>query len=749
MFKSQIFPINLMKKKLILVFLVWMLSPVFSFANFWNPVELKNIELNGIRLIQPSRYVTYGLDISNYRTHWSSAPVLDASNSRTNSFVVDIPTPDGSWASFSVFRNQVVPAELSLRYPEISTYTGQGITDPNAFAVFDFTYQGFHAMVISPNGTYFIDPVTLSDRDYCLVYYKRDFTTTKSFDCQYETLLHDGLSNRDVTNSSFVNRSVGSQLKTYRLAMATTGEYTAYHGGTKAGALSAIVTSINRVSGIYEKDLAIRLTLIPNTDTLIFLNASSDPYTNSSGGAMLGQNQTTVNSYIGSANYDIGHVFSTGGGGIAGLGVVCSSSNKARGVTGSSSPVGDPFDVDYVAHEIGHQFGGNHTFNSEVGACSGNRAFNAAYEPGSGSTIMAYAGICGSNNLQTNSDDYFHAKSFDEIIIYTTTGNGSSCPLVTSTGNTPPVINPIQARIIPYLTPFRMTADAFDPDGDSLTYCWEQYDLGPAGTWNSPTGNAPIFRSFDPSTSPTRLFPRLLNILNNSQSIGEVKPSYARILNFRLTVRDNRLNGGGVTNNDSLFQVQVINTGQAFAITSQNVAGITWTAGNLETITWNVGGSDIAPINTPLVNIFLSTNGGQSFPTVLASQVPNNGSYQITVPSLVTSTARIMVEGDGNIFFDINDRNFAIGTVGLDDATSAFPLTVSPNPASEYLELGVDYKGQDFVFWLMDMSGKLILSEKLSSSINTIGLEGVSKGMYIYKVFSADGRVVTGKLVVM
>jgi hypothetical protein len=360
---------------------------------------------------------------------------------------------------------------------------------------------------------------------------------------------------------------------------------------------------------------------------------------------------------------------------------------------------------------------------------------------------MAYAGICGNNNLQNNSDDYFHAKSFDEIIIYTTTGFGGTCPQVTPTGNTPPVINPIPSRVIPYLTPFRLTADAYDPDGDPITYCWEQYDLGPAGTWSAPVGNAPIFRSFDPVTTPTRLFPRLLNILNNSQSIGEVKPSYARTLNFRLTARDNRLNGGGVTNNDTMFQVQVINTGQAFAITSQNVTGVVWAAGTTETITWDVGGSDIAPINTPLVNILLSTDGGQTFPTVLASQVPNNGSYSLQVPFVNTSTARVMVEGDGNIFFDINDKNFTIGITSVQEQANTLPVELLPNPAADLLEVRFDGTYAEHQLMLFDAQGRKVLDRLLIGYAAKIDVSGLPRGFYTYRVSRVDGSEANGKLI--
>lgn len=720
--------------------------------DYWQSLENQRVVYKGERLINAVAYRSFRLDQNGLKSLLATAPELSASTLRSRQVVVSIPMPGGQFADFAIFKTEVMHPSLAARYPMITTYAGQGITDPQATARFDFTQFGFHGLILTPSGTWFIDPYSLQDQDHYMVYYKKDFFTSKERVCHvtessslYEEFRHGN-------SASSVAKSIGTELKTYRLAMAATGEYTAFYGGTVAGALAGIVTSVNRVSGIYEREFAIRMTLIPNTDTLIFTNANTDPYTNNNGGTMLGQNQTTVNSYIGTANYDIGHVFSTGGGGIAGLGVVCSFSNKARGVTGSSSPINDPFDVDYVAHEIGHQYGGNHTFNCEVSACGGgNRAYQAAYEPGSGSTIMAYAGICGNNNLQSNSDDYFHTKSFDEVTIYTIIGQGNLCDQITPTGNTPPVINPMPNYIIPYLTPFRLTGDAYDPDGDPITYCWEQYNLGPAGTWNNPSGNAPIFRSFDPVSSPTRLFPRLINILNNNVTVGEIKPSYSRTLSFKLTVRDNRLNGGGVTNNDTLVNVEVINTGQAFAVTSPNVTGITWQSGGVATVTWDVGGSDLSPINTPLVNILLSTDGGQTFPTVLASQVPNNGSYSVNVPSVTTTTARVMVEGHGNIFFDINDKNFAIGTVGIGENPLAQGVGISPNPFNSEFDVVITnpslLNSGELTMDLIDITGRIVSTHQLLSERTRIALQGLSKGVYSYRIFTPEGEIVYGKVV--
>ena len=434
------------------------------------------------------------------------------------------------------------------------------------------------------------------------------------------------------------------------------------------------------------------MVLVANNNLIVYSNAATDPYTNNNGSAMLAQNQTNLDTVIGSANYDIGHVFSTGGGGVAFRFGPCNVSLKAQGVTGLPSPTGDPFHVDFVAHEMGHQFGANHTFNSTAGSCGGgNHNASTSYEPGSGSTIMGYAGLCGADNLQLHSDADFHGISIQEIVNFTT-GSGNVCAVKASTNNTPPTVdagpNGNPAFTIPKNTPFQLTGTASDANGDALTYDWEEFDLGPTGALNSPSGNAPLFRSFLSSTNRTRTFPKLTNLLNNTQTIGELLPSYARALNFRLTVRDNRAGGGGI--NQDTIALQVSGSAGPFQVTAPNTA-VTWAGGSTQTVTWNVAGTTAAPVNCANVNLLLSTNGGTTFPTTILAGTPNDGSQAITVPSVVTTQARLKVACATNIFFDVSNTNFVISRVlRITDviqmegnaATSVFTFTVSLSSAS-------------------------------------------------------------------
>lgn len=620
---------------------------------YWSDITLDAIAPAGDRVIVPDRFRTVTLDREAIAAFLARAP-LEGTRAADNRPVIELPLPGGEFGRFAIVESPIMAPELGARYPELRTYAGYGLDDQSARVRFDLTPSGFHALIFSTAGAIYIDPFQRGDDRHYQSYYKRDFRSHKGIECT--VVDEDGMGIEiDKLAQNTPPRS-GTQLRTYRAAVAATGEYTAYFGGTVARGMEAIVNSMNRVDGVYELEVSIRMVLVPNNDLLVYTNAATDPYTNSSGSTMLGQNQTTIDSVIGTANYDIGHVFSTGGGGIAGLGVVCRAGMKARGVTGSPAPVGDAFDIDYVAHEMGHQFGGNHPFNGTGGNCAGgNRVAAAAYEPGSGSTIMAYAGICAPQDLQAHSDDYFLWYSIQEIITYSTTSYGNGCPVTTATG----VIEPIAEAgptgfAIPLNTPFKLTASATTTG--TPTFCWEETDLGPAGAPGTPSGNAPIFRSFLPVASPVRTFPKLSNLLNNTYTIGEILPTYARTLSFAVTVRDAQAGGIGVSRD---FMVMTVASSGPFRVTSPNAA-VSWPDSSQQTITWNVAGTDAAPVNCSSVNILLSIDGGYTWPIVLASGTPNDGSELVTLQAGVTNLARVKVEAAANVFFDISNANFHI-----------------------------------------------------------------------------------------
>jgi hypothetical protein len=614
---------------------------------------------------------------------------------RSSQVVLALPWPDGGERRFRVEESPILAPGLAAQHPDIRTFVVQGLDDPTASGRLSLTSLGFHAMVLSSAGTVYVDPYRRWHGDIAISYFQRDAERGDSDRMRCEVRDGDGLIEEDgsVRESAFAESAPpvseapsGATLRTYRLALAATGEYStavcAPNPVAVSCAMAAMVVSMNRVDGIYEREVAIRMVLIANNNLIVYTNGSTDPYTNNNGTTMLGQNQTNLNSVIGTANYDIGHVFSTGGGGVASLGVPCTSS-KARGVTGLSNPVGDGFDVDYVAHEMGHQWGGNHTFNGTSSACGGgNRSAGAAYEPGSGSTIMAYAGICGGENLQAHSDDTFHVKSFDEIVAYSTGATGGSCAVATATGNTPPVVNAGSSFTIPKQTPFTLTGSATDADGDALTYMWEEFDLGSAAPPNDDVAAVrPIFRSFVPLTEPRRTFPRLSDVLGNVTSFGESMSTRNRTMNFRLIARDNRTGGGGVQ--WAATTVTVNAAAGPFRVTAPDTA-VTWDAGAVQSVTWDVAGTTAAPVSCANVAIELSTDGGASFTAILAASTPNDGSENVTVPASLTTQARVRVGCVGNIFFDISNADFEIVAAGsmpfLDgfesEDTTAWSLTV-------------------------------------------------------------------------
>jgi subtilisin-like proprotein convertase family protein len=622
----------------------------------------------------------YQIDVNGLRSSMVGVGHREQENS---GFIAKLrfPHPDGTLHEYRARQNSTMHPDLGTLFPEIKTYDAAGV-DNGATVKWDITPHGLHAMILIPGeSAIFIDPAVKGNTDYYIVYTKEDFQTDKVFDCDFNSDAKKLKGAKGGTPKMFGT----CQLRTYRLAVAATGEYTAFHGGTVALALAAQNTSMNRVNGVYEKDMAITMVIIPNNNLIIYTNAATDPYTNGTPGTMINQNQTNCDNVIGSANYDIGHVFGTNSGGLAGLGVVCTGGQKARGVTGSGAPIGDPFDIDYVAHEMGHQFGANHTQNNNC-----NRNLATAVEPGSASTIMGYAGIC-APDVQSNSDDHFSGRSLQEISIEILSA-GHTCEQISSLVNSAPVITATAGNInIPISTPFALTATVTDADGDPVTYNWEQMDN--EATTQPPVATStggPNFRSLPSSTSPTRYFPSLSSLATNGPFTWEVLPSVARVMDFRVTVRDNSPGAGGC-NDYADLPVTTVATAGPFIVNYPTATGITWTGATSQTVTWSVANTNVAPVACDLVDILLSTDGGLTYPIVLASDVPNDGSQPITVPNLPSTTCRVMVICANGTFFDVSNNNFTITAATFDYTLTSSPATQSicqPAQASYTINVG-------------------------------------------------------------
>ncbi len=623
----------------------------------------------------------------------------------TDGVTIQLPTPDGKTRNFTVVAAPCMENGLAAKYPEIKTYTGIASDNKGVTAKFDFTYTGFHALVFDGNKTYLIDPYSYtSEGGYYICYYQQNIKRTNDvlLCANADTTIREIHKNKELNVGSGNVRPVqfkmnGANRKTYRLAVACTGEYSAAAAGTsapsKALSMSAIVTSVNRVNGLYEREVGVHMDLITNNDQVVYLDGSTDPYANSSGNTMMGQNQTNLDNVIGTADYDIGHVFSTGGGGIAQLGSVCDPFQKAQGVTGQPNPLGAAFDYDFVAHEMGHQFGAVHTFNANTGSCTANGVSAAAYEPGGGTTIMAYAGICAGNNIQPHSDAYFHAKSLDQISNFLMV-NGAICATSYPTGNTPPIVSGYQQTYeIPYLTPFELTAPAAtDSDHDTLTYCWEEWDLGSFGSsFSNTTVTGPIFRSLNPDFSRTRIFTRLDSLRKNATSyLGEKLPEVSRVLNFKLTVRD-IYNGYGTFNlHDDLIKLNVANTSGPFKVIYPNLYADYLQSGVSSTITWDVANTTAAPVSCSNVDILLSVDDGITFPYTLASNTANDGSETVNIPAgIYAGGCRIKVKGVGNVFFDMSNEGFRIFPWSSSSVNNVESdnVKVYPVPAKEVLNI--------------------------------------------------------------
>jgi hypothetical protein len=684
------------------------------------PVEARQLQLDTVGL---QRLLT-------------AAPMELTADLAKSPAVLPLPMPDGSLARFRIEESPSMEPALAARFPAIKSYRGLGIDAPATTMRCDWSPAGLHALVLSPGRAVNIAPLGSGQA-----------TSYASFDDQSLAQISGGLQ-CSVTDDQVINPGrmsvspqdvpVGPTLRTYRVAVAADWEYCNTIGGDNvSGTVASINTFLNSVDAIYERELSVHLNLVNNT-SIIFstdrgFNSGNDPYTNGVPSTMFNQNRPVLATNVGQANYDMGCVLGTNSGGIAYIGVTCNNGDNGDGMgplkggcaCGMTGPAGNSGSVGLMGHELGHELGATHTFNGTTNSCGGgNRSAATAVEPGSGSTLMGYAGICGSDNTVTARDMRFHTASFSQISDYITNGGGSTCPATSSTGNNTPTVSGGPAQTIPKNTPFTLTATGSDADaGDvpNLTYVWEEVDAGGASFSNPPYTDAgdpanttrPILRAFPPASSPSRTFPSLTYILNNANTppgtinglqTGEILPQIGRSLNFRVTIRDNR---GGV--NDSSVALTVDGSSGPFQVTAPNTA-VTWMGGSQPNVTWNVNNTNQAPVSCANVKITLSTDGGARFPILLAASVPNTGSAQVTVPNgILTSTARVKVEAVGNIFFDVSDTNFSITPGdGCPAVSSVSPL--EGTVGNSVTITGVNFTGASAVYFSNNVSASFMVN---------------------------------------
>lgn len=593
-------------------------------------------------------------EVFSFKENSFKASLKSPSLAGKTSQIIYFPNTEGDFTEYSVVESAVFSPELSKKYPQIKSYIGHSNDGSNDRVRFSISPKEVQAMIVHTDGraTSFVQKV--SGDTY--VMYSRD---SENFaDTDFVCSTKDRLA--DKTRNLTAKPVDGQVLRKYRLAITTSAEYTAFHGGTVADALAAINASITRVNEVLETDLAVTLELVGTTDAAIYTDPNTDPFSGALG-ALGNQGQKALTEEIGEANYDIGQMLHKGGNsGNAGfIGAVCVDNRKGTAYSSSQNPRGDIFDLDFVAHEIGHQLGANHSWSYE------SEGTTVQVEPGSGTTIMGYAGITDNDNVASNGDDYFNYVSIEQIIQNLTDKN---CGEVVPITNSPPVVSALRTHIIPKSTAFVLSGNATDPDPDDiLTYTWEQIDNGivKKTTFGPTNPNGANFRSRPPITEPIRYFPMLSRVVADSLTQTDPAPNSAwetvsdveRDMNFAFTVRDNAPGGGQVVS--QLTTVSVTNIAGPFLVTSQ-AANETYSAGEVHEIVWDVAGTDVAPVNVQTVDILLSTDGGLTFPVALAEGVANDGTHGIIVPGLPTSQARIMVKATDNVFLAVNTSDFVI-----------------------------------------------------------------------------------------
>ncbi|WP_429075484.1 reprolysin-like metallopeptidase [Aeromonas veronii] len=607
-------------------------------------------------------------------------------NLRLGQTVITLPLPDGKMVQYELEAYSVLPPALAAKYPDIMTYKGHEVGTPSNTGRFDISPRGFNGMFMHAGEQIFVD---IQRNGTYAVYYKKDAHSMNGKNIK-ENIEKSDLKKKLAHKTEAARNEAGyskPELTQFSIAFSTTGSYTRFFGG-QAQALASLTTLTNRLNEVYERDLGVRFVLADGNDKIIFENPVEDPFAN--GKYSKFKRISTINAVVQREKlnnndlgyFDIGHVVTQAeeNAGDAQLGSLCDkidtyASYRSNAATGNKNPVGDAFFIDFVAHEIGHQFGANHTYNAGIG----QRAPSMAWEPGSGSSIMAYAGLMGEQNVQLNSEAYFHSRSIEEMLnhindreeqasngsikieglpsvlaAFPSSRCGTAIPNPNGDNQAPEITDVPAEHVIPKGVAFSLSGKGNDVDGDTLTYTWEQVDLGDATTSGDQLSSGrlatgPLYRYAAPTTSPVRHFPSLATQLKGEAEKGDVWVNVPRTLNFRLVARDGK--GGGAYGETS---VEVVDTGaQTFKI--EPASDQRMLVGSPTTVNWQVAGTDRHPVNCQRVDISYSNDEGKSWQP-LVNGVNNNGAHEVTIPANAGSAVRLKLACSDNIFYAITPK---------------------------------------------------------------------------------------------
>jgi subtilisin-like proprotein convertase family protein len=720
------------------------LSTIFSFSSLLNAQDLSWKEVSRGDLNFQHDEILAHVDEGTYFTinfNDYSDFLLNAEEGD----VVQIPVGGGKTESFTLEPNTTMHPDLDARYPNIRAFNIISTVNRSIWGKLDVSPLGLRVLIMHPGQPMkFIDPFLIENREAYVLYSIQDYVSQVSGSCGVgpEEEIRTDLHTHGSRDFEFNN----CELRTYELAGAATGEFTQAVGGTVELGLAGVVSVVNRMNAVYEVDFGITSSLVPDNDELIYLDPETDPYTNSSPPAMLNENQQNVDNVIGSSNYDIGHVFGLGGGGgvvgIAQFNTPCSSDKARCSSRLFSINFASPDNIGLVCHEMGHQLGGSHSYNN---LCGGNRSDNNAVEPGSGTTILSYAAVC-TPGPESTWDLNFHGWTMGQM---GPSIDQDGCATPTPLDNSAPEIAPLPNSIaVPISTPFVLSADVTDADGDMLTYSWEQIDneitedIPPQSSWTE----GPVFRAFPPSDSPDRYFPALPNAQSTT---WEALPAVSREMNFRITVRDNAP-GGGCTKADNIT-VDVSSLVGPFVLEYPSDPGIIWQSFTEETIIWDAAGTNGFPTFASTVDIFLSTNSGLDYDILLADDVPNSGSLTIEVPPIPTVTARIMVMNSDGEFFDVSNSNFQIEGIseGFQLLPSADEAALCQGETFSYdVSVGAAFGFDDEISLeatnvpegLSVEIGSNLISILDQTSVSIFGTENLAPGVYEITLTGTSGE---------